>query len=58
MTCPENGRDLFQANLDSPFYSKFGGLWTKEYFLASMKPVFAYKVQNGYEYLTTMWSTV
>ena len=30
MTCLENGRDLFQANLDSLFYGKFGGLWTKE----------------------------
>ena len=30
--CSENGRDLFQANLDSLLYGKFRGLWTKEYF--------------------------
>ena len=27
---PGNGRELFQANLDSLFYGKFRGLWTKE----------------------------
>ena len=26
----ENGRDLFQANLNSLLYGKFCGLWTKE----------------------------
>ena len=31
MTYSENGRDLFQANVDSLFYGKFCGLWTKEY---------------------------
>ena len=30
MTCSENGRDLFQANLDSLLYGKLRGLWTKE----------------------------
>ena len=32
MTCSENGRDLFQANLDSLFNTKFLGLSTKEHF--------------------------
>ena len=32
MTCSENGRDLFQANLNSPLFGKFRGLWTKEQF--------------------------
>ena len=32
MTFSENGPDLFQANLDSLFYGKFRGLWTREYF--------------------------
>ena len=58
MTFLENGRDLFQANLDSLFYDKFHGLWTKEYFLAGMKPVFPQSVRNDYEYPTTMWSHV
>ena len=43
MTCSENGRDLFQANLDPLFYDNFRGLRTKEYFLASMKPVFVWE---------------
>ena len=30
MTCSENGRDLFQANLNSLLFGKFRGLWTKE----------------------------
>ena len=33
ITCSENGRDLFQANLNSLFYGKFRSLGTKEYFL-------------------------
>ena len=30
MTFSENGRNIFQANLDSLFDGKFRGLWTKE----------------------------
>ena len=30
MTCSENGRDLFQANLNLLLFGKFRGLWTKE----------------------------
>ena len=30
MTCSENGRDLFQANLNSLLFDKFRGLWTRE----------------------------
>ena len=32
MTCSENDRDLFQANLNSLLFDKFRGLWTKESF--------------------------
>ena len=49
MSCSDNGRDLFQANLDSLLVGKFRGLWTKEYFMTSMKPVFALSVRNDYE---------
>ena len=30
MPCSENGRELFQANLNSLLFGKFRGLWTKE----------------------------
>ena len=30
MTCSENGRDLFQANLNSLSFCKFRGLWSNE----------------------------
>ena len=30
ITCSENGRNLFKANLNSLLFGKFRGLWTKE----------------------------
>ena len=40
MACSENGRDLFQANLNSLLFGKIRGL-LRSNFMTSMKPVFA-----------------
>ena len=46
MTCLENGRDLFQANVDSLFYGKFCGLWTKEYLFGKHESILCLKCEK------------